>query len=342
MRDDCLLIGDIGGTNARFALADPLVPGYSRQKKYICADYATADLAIRAYVEEFCPDGPGIVCLAAAGPVIDHAIRLTNNHWAVDAQAIAAEFTGASVRLLNDFEAIAYAIPLLTGSDSCSLGLPETIAPDPQRYSFGVVGPGTGLGYAALYKRDGLLVPVTGEGGHQGFAPESRLQLELLKVLMTRYERVPYERLVSGPGLENIYWALAAMQGAEPPQLSAAEIFASAGKGNDKRADAAVQLFFELLGQVAGNLAISMSTFDGVYIGGGIARRYPQMLLDSRFRAGFENKGGHRTLMERIPTRLITHDDPGLLGASYCALEILQGTARQDRLGCFRPSRTRP
>jgi glucokinase len=342
MSSDCLLIGDIGGTNARFALADPLIPGYARQKKYICADYATADLALRAYVEEFCPDGPGIVCLAAAGPVIDHTIRLTNNHWSVDAQAISTEFAGASVRLLNDFEAIAYAIPLLTGSDSRSLGSPETIEPDQQRYSLGVVGPGTGLGYAALYKRDGLLIPVTGEGGLQGFAPESQLQLDLLKVLMKRYERVPYERLVSGPGLENIYWALAAMYGEEPPQLSAAEIFSSADNGDDKRADEAVQLFFELLGQVAGNLAISMSTFDGVYIGGGIAKRYPQMLSDSRFREGFENKGGHRPLMERIPTRLITHDDPGLLGASYCALEMLQRTVRQGFLGSLRASRTRP
>jgi len=328
MRNDYLLIGDIGGTNARFALADPLVPGYSRQKSYVCANYATADLAIRAYVEEFCPEMPGTICLAAAGPVFDNTIRLTNNQWTVDAQAISTEFAGASVRLLNDFEAIAYSIPLLTSSDSCSLGLPETIEADEQRYSFGVVGPGTGLGYAALYKRDGLLVPVTGEGGHQGFAPESQVQLELLNALGKRYDRVPYERVVSGPGLENIYWALAAMNGEQQPQRSAAQIFSRAENGSDERAHEAVQLFFELLGQVAGNLAISMSTFDGVYIGGGIAKRYPRMLSDSRFRDGFENKGHHRSLMERIPTRLITHDDPGLLGASYCALEVSKKIVR--------------
>ena len=202
------------------------------------------------------------------------------------------------------------------------MGLPEATAIDEQRYAFGIVGPGTGLGYAALYKRENMLVPIMGEGGHQGFAPETQVQLDVLIALRERYDRVSYERLVSGPGMENIYWALTRIHGEKQIALSAAEIFSRAEKEGDQRAEEAIQLFFELLGQDASNLAISMSTFDGVYIAGGIAKRYPHILSNSRFRTGFENKGRHRSLMEQIPTRLITHQDPGLLGASYCALEI--------------------
>jgi glucokinase len=323
MNEDCLLIGDIGGTNARFALADSRAPGFSRQKTYACADFETADLAIRAYLDEIGSLEPDVICLAVAGPIINNAVRLTNNNWTIGAAELASDFSDASVKLLNDFEAIAYSIPYLKENDSVPLGLPATSIVDDQRYAFGIVGPGTGLGYAALYKREGIQVPITGEGGHLGFAPESQLQLDVLKVLREKYDRVYYERLVSGPGLENIYWALTRIHGEKQTQLSATEIFTRAEKDGDQRAEEAVQLFFELLGQVAGNVAISMSTFDGVYIAGGIAKRYPAMLANSRFRSGFENKGQHRSLMEQIPTRLITHDDPGLLGAAYCALEIL-------------------
>lgn len=327
MSEDCLLIGDIGGTNARFALADSSAPGFSNQKTVACADYETVDLAIANYLEEIGSHSPSAICLAAAGPIVDDAIRVTNNHWTIDAGKLRADFVDASVTLLNDFEAIAWSIPFLTINDSVPLGLPEMTEiamSDTPQFSLGIVGPGTGLGYAGLYKRNGVLVPITGEGGHQGFAPESQLQLEVLTALRDKFDRVSYECLVSGPGVENIYWALTKIHGENQNSPSAARIFALAESGEDTVAQDSVQLFFELLGQVAGNVAISMSTFDGVYIAGGIAKRYPQLLSKSRFRAGFENKGRHRALMERIPTRLITYDDPGLLGASFCAQEALR------------------
>lgn len=322
MNEGCLLIGDIGGTNARFALADSRTPGFSRKKSFACADFETTVLAIRTYLEEVGSLEPDIICLAAAGPVIDNAVRLTNNNWTINAAELARELSGASVKLLNDFEAIAYSIPYLKEGDSMPLGLTETRTIDDQRYAYGIVGPGTGLGYAALYKREGILIPITGEGGFMGFAPESQAQLDVLTVLREKYDRVSYERLVSGPGMENIYWALTRIHGEKQTTLSASEIFSRAEKDGDQIAEETVQLFFELLGQVAGNVAISMSTFDGVYIAGGIAKRYPEILANSRFRSGFENKGRHRALMEKIPTRLITYEDPGLLGAAYCALRI--------------------
>lgn len=316
------MIGDIGGTNARFALADSRTPGYSRQKTFACADFETADLAIRAYLEEVDALEPEVLCIAAAGPVIDNAICLTNNDWTINAADLARDFSGASVKLLNDFEAIAYSIPYLKEGDSVPLGLPEMRTVNDQRYSFGIVGPGTGLGYAALYKRDGILMSITGEGGFMGFAPESQLQLDVLIALREKVDRVSNEQLLSGPGMENIYWALTRIHGEKQSQLSASEIFRRAEKDDNKIAEQAVQLFFEILGQVAGNVAISMSTYDGVYIAGGIAKRYPTTIANSRFRSGFENKGQHRSLMAKIPTRLITHTDPGLLGAACCVLEI--------------------
>jgi len=322
MSDFSLLIGDIGGTNARFALADSREPGFSRQETYVCADFDTADQAIRTYLEKVDVPSPDVICLAAAGPVVRNSVQLTNNHWAIDAAGISAKFAGASVRLLNDFEAIAYSIPFLNDDDSQAIGLPEARNTDAQDLMFGIVGPGTGLGYAALRQRDGELIPITGEGGHQGFAPESQLQMDVLTTLRQRFDRASNESLLSGPGIQNIYWALTEINGERQRQLTSAEIFARAEKAGDQRAEESIQLFFELLGQIAGNLALSMSTVDGVYIAGGIAKRYPHKLVNSRFRSGFENKGHYRSMMERIPTRLITHAEPGLLGASYCAIEM--------------------
>ena len=165
-----------------------------------------------------------------------------------------------------------------------------------------------------------MLVPVTGEGGHVGFAPETALQIEILNVLREKFERVSAERLIAGSGLENIYQALATIRGEKNSGLSPAEIFAE--RGGSKVAAEAIDVFFELLGQVAGDLALTLGAEDGIYIAGGIAKRYPEILAISRFRSAFENKGRHRSFMERIPTRLITHEQPGLLGAAYSVLEL--------------------
>jgi len=322
-----LLVGDIGGTNARFALADTRVPGFSRQKTFGCAEFESADLAIRAYLKEVGAEVPAVICLAVAGPVIDNSVRFTNNHWNIDGAQLGADFDGAVVRLLNDFEAIAWAVPCLAPDDTLPVGLPESGPLGEADFTVGIVGPGTGLGLAAVKRSAGQVIPITGEGGHVGFAPESQVQLNLLQILREKYDRVSDERLVSGPGIENLYWALHQLHGERQTQHDAAEIFRRCEAGEDPRAEEAVQLFFELLGQVAGNLAISISAKEGVYIAGGIAKRYPNLLANSRFRGGFENKGRHRSLMEAIPTRLITHDNPGLLGASYCAMQLAPDSA---------------
>lgn len=320
MTTPCLLIGDIGGTNARFALANPDSPGFSNVMELKCADFPTADDAIGHYLDATKAGTPDAVCLAAAGPVIDEHVRITNNHWDISVAETRADFSVGPVRLLNDFAAIAYSIPFLGVDDSFNIGPHEKRLLPLENFSVAILGPGTGLGVAGLVRRGGTLVPITGEGGHIGFAPETALQTEVRTVLSERYERVSAERVVAGSGLENIYSALLKIRGEQGEKLSAPQIF-SAREENVVAAEA-VDLFFEILGQVAGDLALTLGAEDGVYIAGGIAKRYPELLQISRFRSAFESKGRHRSIMERIPTRLITHGQPGLLGAAYCVLEL--------------------
>ena len=318
----CLLIGDIGGTNARFALADPSKPGFSNAVTLKCDDFESADVAIEHYLESEKAGKPDVICLAAAGPIIDKHVRFTNNHWVIGADELAADFSIDAVRLLNDFEAIAYSIPFLANEDCIPIGLPEPQPLGGEHYMVGILGPGTGLGAVGLKKHGDLLLPIAGEASHGGFAPESHVQIDILNALRERFDRVSSERLVSGPGLENIYWALMRIHHAKRAHISPAEIFGAAVNNTDELAVEAVGMFFEVLGQFAGDLALTLGAEDGIYIAGGIAKRYPDLLKNSRFRTGFEAKGRHRSLMERVPTQLIMHDQPGLLGAAYCALEL--------------------
>lgn len=320
MSDRCLLIGDIGGTNARFALATPDRPGFHSVLELQCRDFATADDAIAHYLSATKAGSPDAICLAAAGPIIDDTVKITNNHWDISVAESRADFGIEKVRLLNDFTAIAYSIPLLIESEVRPVGRNDHDWLPKGNFSVAILGPGTGLGVGGLFRRGETLVPVTGEGGHVSFGPESDLQMEILSVLRSRFDRVSAERLVAGSGLENIYQALQAIRGDTGQRLSAAEIFAARREGN--LADEAVEVFFEVLGQVAGDVALTLGAVDGVYIAGGIAKRYPEILEESRFRHAFEGKGRHRALMERIPTRLITYDQPGLLGAAFAVLEF--------------------
>ena len=323
MAERNLLIGDIGGTNARFALANHRYPGFRDVVELKCADFETSADAIRHYLERIGIDSLGAICLAAAGPVIDHSIDVTNNHWTLSAASLASEFDVEAVRLLNDFEAIAYSIPFIGSRERLVVGALQGTDLEGRAFDVGILGPGTGLGVAGLSSRGGHLHAITGEGGHVGFAPESDLQLELLRVLRGRYERVSAERLVAGSGIENIYTALLEVRNEPVEKLRAPEIFAAAGEPG--AAADTVHLFFEILGQVAGDLALTLGASDGIYIAGGIAKRYPEILQNGVFRTAFENKGRHRHLVERIPTYLITHEQPGLLGASYCVLEVSEG-----------------
>lgn len=325
MPDQIYLIADIGGTNARFALADAAAPGFAQEQTLQCADFASVEAAIQHYLDDIGASAPEVICLAAAGPLVENHIKVTNNHWVLTVEDLGKAFATDAVRLMNDFEAIAYSIPVLGDDDCLTVGFPEPRPLPDGDYSVAIVGPGTGLGAVGLRRHGGVLIPIAGEASHGGFAPETKVQLDVLMALREQFDRVSSERLVSGAGLENIYWALGQIHHASLPKLSASEIFAAAQE-SDEHAAEAVGLFFEVLGQFAGNYALALGANDGVYIAGGIVRRYPDMFVSSRFRSGFESKGRHRVIMERIPTQLIMHPQPGLLGASYVAREMAGGS----------------
>lgn len=322
MASPCLLIGDIGGTSARFAIVDGSDSQFSRQKTLRCADFSSATLAMNAYLDGIGVEQPTAICLAVAGLISSNGVQITNNHWNIDVIELCEAFNTKAIRLLNDFEAIAYAIPLLGETDFVSIGSSVRCHLERQDFTIAVVGPGTGFGAVGLCQRDQSCFPIVGEDGHVGFAPETEAQLEIYGELAKKFGRVSNERLLSGPGVENIYRALSSADGDDKIALSTSELFARAANKSDSRAVATVQIFFEALGQAAGDLALVFGASDGVYIAGGIVQRYPEMLAASDFRRGFENKGRHSDLMKKIPTQLVIHPQPGLLGASHCAGEL--------------------
>lgn len=243
---------------------------------------------------------------------------MTNSSWELDAQQIKTELSLEQAIVLNDFEAIAHALPTL-GLHHCShLGGPAFTQALPyaqQRRCYSVLGPGTGLGAAGLIVEGNRSTPIVTEAGHAGFAPENARQAFIHQRLRTRFDRVSIERLVSGQGVENIYWALAdAPANDTDTQPNAAAIFERHASGSDPVATDTIQEFVRILGQVAGDLAMSLGSFDGVFIAGGIAQRHDKVIHGDRFRTAFEAKGRHASLMTRIPTMLITHPQPGLLG----------------------------
>jgi glucokinase len=314
------LVGDVGGTNARFALAGPDDGApYVEQRTLACVDFETPEDAISAYLAELGAGAPERICIAAAGPVVDGGVRFTNNAWTLREDRLRRSFGCEAVRVANDFEAIAHALPLLCPGDQLPLGERSPALPPREGFRLAVVGPGTGLGAAALLGTgagpDARVEAIVSEAGHAGFAPESPLQDALTRELRHRFGRISAERLVSGPGVENLYWALARINGREAEAADAATIFAAAEAGTDPLAGETVALFHELLGQVAGDFALATGATDGVFVAGGVAQRAPARLANSRFREGFENKGRHRALLEQVPTALITHPQPGLLGA---------------------------
>ena len=311
-----LLIGDIGGTNTRFAIADIDAPGFAFEQTYQCADFATVVDAIRHYLDQTGVASPKTICLAVAGLVVGEQVKLTNNPWTISASELRQAFAIESVRLLNDFEAIAYSIPYISIDEMLPIGDLKPGLLDSPHYTIAVLGPGTGLGAVGLRRYEEHYIAIVSEASHGGFAPETDEQVGILTVLRERFGRVSSERLVSGSGLENLYWALSRIHGGNCSPLSAPEIMLASQDGGDPLARKAVELFYQILGQVAGDLALTLGAKDGIYIAGGISQRNPQALVNSQFRSGFESKGRHRKLMERIPTQLIMHKQPGLLGAS--------------------------
>ncbi|HXD43947.1 MAG TPA: glucokinase [Pseudolabrys sp.] len=308
-----VLLGDIGGTNARFAVL------HGAELEPIVHIPAAAHLqftdALRAFLSG--RERADAAVLAVAGVVDGGRCALTNNPWVVDAAELQIAFDFSRVRLINDFEAIAWALPHFSGADLCRIGGGEPAADAP----IAVLGPGTGLGVAAWLPHGGGAV-LTSEGGHATLAGASPREDAVIAHLRRRFGHVSAERALSGPGLENLYNAIAALDGAAVPARNAAAISQAAASGECAVCRAALDMFCALLGDVAGNLALAFGARGGVTIAGGIVPRLAEELVRSAFRTRFESKGRMRAYVEPIPVNVVMHADPAFVGLKGLARSI--------------------
>lgn len=317
LSDRTLLVGDVGGTNARFAIARMRDgwPVLEHHQSFPAADYPTFLDGVRAFIEG-CVVKPSGGVIAVAGPVTDGAIDLTNSPWRVSEAEL--QTLGLNpVRLINDFEALAWGAPVIPEEELASLGGPA--AGDP-RAAIAVLGPGTGFGVSALARDlQGREIAMPSEGGHACFPPGDPIEDEILRILRRRYDRVSIERLICGPGLLNMHRALAEIDGRETHIDDPAEITREALENPNSPCGATLARFCAILGAVAGDIALTMGARGGVYIAGGIAPRILPFLKASPFRERFERKGRFADYMKAIPTRVILHKHAALLGAARVA-----------------------
>jgi glucokinase len=321
------LLADIGGTNARFALE--LGPGRIAHIEVLaCASHATLGEALRAYLA--LPDVAEVVAargavrhaaIAIANPVMGDMVRMTNHHWEFSIEALRRECGFDTFVVVNDFEALAMALPWLTDGDKIQIGggAPGTGAP------IGLLGAGTGLGVSGLIPApDGKSwTALRSEGGHVTFSPANETEVAILQYAWREFEHVSAERFLSGAGVELIYRALAQHRGVGGDALDAPEISRRALSGECALCDEVVDVFCGMLGTVAGNLAVTLGAQGGVYIGGGIVPRLGERFARSCFRRRFEQKGRFAAYLAAVPTYVITADYPAFLGVSAILSERL-------------------
>ncbi len=302
------LIGDIGGTNARFAMVSgsgavgPVVTART-------ADHATIDDAIRETVLS-AGEEPRSAVLALAAVIAGDRIQLTNCPWVVDPWRLIATCGFSDVVLLNDFEALALSLPALGGEDVDPIGHDRRV-PEGARL---VLGPGTGLGAGALVRAGGCWVPIPGEGGHLDFGPRTARDEAIWPHLTRIGGRISGESVLSGPGLVSLYGAVVRSNGGVPRFTTPAEITAAATAREDAEAEETLNLFAAYLGRYAGDLALMIMPAGGVFLGGGITARVAPFLKGGGFREGFIDKAPHRAVMEGLSTLIITHPNPALAG----------------------------
>ncbi len=308
---------DIGGTHARFALAEVAqgnVVNLSEPITMKTAEHASFQTAWEAFDAMLDQPIPRAVAIAIAGPVTGDVIKFTNNPWIIRPALIKERLNVEAFTLVNDFEAVGHAVARADAAHFTHLcGPDEPLTSDG---TISIVGPGTGLGVAHIHRHAGSYHVQATEGGHVDFAPLDGIEDAILARLRQRFTRVSTERVVSGPGLIGIYETLAAIEGRAIQQYDDKTLWALGMAGEDSLASAAVDRFCLSLGSVAGDIALAQGGFGGVVIAGGLGLRIKDILLRSGFDQRFRAKGRFEKLMAAIPVKLITHPQPGLFGAA--------------------------
>ena len=316
-----VLVGDVGGTHARFAVVDTATTPWTVASR-LDLDTGFSDFAsaLRRYLDSArLASLPPAASIAVAGPVSAGKVTFTNREWTVS-EADLRGFGFADALLINDFAALAFAIAALPPGSLHTIG-PELPGMDGQPIT--ILGAGTGFGASCLARFRGRSVPVATEGGHAGFAPGNDREADVFKVLARRFDHVSIERVLSGPGIENLHSALAELDGRKAPALGAADIVAQ--RTSDKDCGETVDMFCAIYGSVAGDFALAHGARGGVYLAGGIAQKIEHILDASAFRARFESKGRMSAYVKAIPTRLILSEDTAFLGAAGASVEYGEG-----------------
>jgi glucokinase len=311
-----LVAVDLGGTHARFAIAElhrDRRPTLSEVRKYKTADHAGLAEAWADYARDEGVTLPQAASIAIAGPVEGELIRFTNNSWVIRPATLADELGVGRLRLFNDFAVMAAAVGVLEPEELAHIGGPE--GPLPSEGVTTVIGPGTGLGVAQLLRRDGRNIVLATEGGHVDFAALDGFEEKLLARLRERHRRVSVERIVSGPGLAEIRSTLAQIGNEPIVPMDDATIWAAATEGSDRISAQALDRFVMAFGAVAGDLALAHGA-NAVVITGGLANRIEAKLRGPLFNDRFRAKGRFEARMASFPIRLARHPEPGLLGAA--------------------------
>jgi len=309
------LMGDVGGTNARFAVQEAPGAAPTQVVTYPVVDYANFDDCLEAYVAQLTCARPRQAAVGIANPIVGDHVRMTNFHWAFSIEAVRRRLGFERLLLINDFTALALSLPVLPPEHLRRIGAAGTA--DPQG-AIGLLGPGTGLGVSGLlHDTGGRVVPLGGEGGHVSLASANAREDAVIAVLRERFGHCSAERALQGQGLVSVYEALCRIDGASAASLDPAGVTAAAMAGSDARCVETVELFFAFLGSVAGNLALTLGARGGVYIGGGIVPRLGDWIDRSSFRERFVAKGRFREYLDGIPTWLIhAETSPALIGAA--------------------------
>ncbi len=316
MSSPSLLVADIGGTRARFALLDDQ-GAPDRVRVLAVADFAGPMEAIEAYLAEFGSPALRAAAIALAAPVHEPVIRMTNAPWTFSRVEIISRLRLTRLLMLNDFTALALSLPYLAAADLRQIGGGRAVG----LAAKAVLGPGTGLGVSGVLFDRGHWLALTGEGGHCSLAPGDRREAEILALAWRELGHVSAERLLSGTGLPLLYRLVAEVDGRRRDSLSTAEIVGHALSGEDPQCRAVIDTFCAMLGSMAGNLALTLGAQGGLYVGGGIIPRLGEVFDRSAFRARFEAKGRFAAYLAAIPTYVMLCPTPALLGAAHALVE---------------------
>lgn len=323
------LLADIGGTNTRLGLYDVAARKLLAVQVVPTGADESFIHAARRFLEEADLTRVDIAVVAAAGPKLGGAITLTNQGWRIGETELAESLGARAYMLLNDFEALAYAVPALPDDGTQALGCDESLKGD-ARGAVALVGAGTGLGVSGLLPAapGAPERAIAGEGGHITFAPENQREWEIVSALQARFGHVSAERIASGLGLVDSYTAICDLAGRHVGSVDAAAIAAKAAEGEAEAAEA-MQLFAAALGSAAGSVALAFGATGGVYVAGGIVPKWGRAFRADIFRQRFESKGRFKDYLSRVPTRLVTADLAAFAGlqrvAARLAVQLFEG-----------------